>query len=145
MNSDWFVIPSPKVNPTLRLICFPYAGGSAANYQPWSIKLPDFVELVIVQPPGRASRLLEPAISTMPEMVDALLPFKKELTSCPYILLGHSLGSRVAFQFALDVIRLGERHPSTLSLLEVVHRIHQNSASASVIYQTMYFYKKLKL
>lgn len=110
-NSDWFVIPSPKVNPSLRLICFPYAGGSAANYQRWSSKLPDFVELIIVQPPGRASRLLEPAISTMPEMMDALLPFKKELTSRPYVLLGHSLGSRIAFQFALDVIRLGEAPP----------------------------------
>lgn len=110
-NSDWFVIPSPNANATMRLVCFPYAGGSAAYYQSWVKRLPEFVELVIVQPPGRASRLLEPAISTMPEMMKALLPFERELTEKPYVLLGHSLGSRIAFQFAIEVIQSGGTPP----------------------------------
>ncbi|OEE65941.1 hypothetical protein A1OO_09025 [Enterovibrio norvegicus FF-33] len=114
-NSDWFVIPAPNAQAKMRLFCFPYAGGNAATFQAWTQVLPTFVELVIVQPPGRASRLLEPAINNMHEMTTELLKFSKDITSLPYVLLGHSLGSRVAYQLAVELIE--QHYPSPIHFI----------------------------
>jgi surfactin synthase thioesterase subunit len=43
----------------MRLICLPYAGGSAATYISWARSLPAEVELIALQPPGRGSRMAE--------------------------------------------------------------------------------------
>ena len=53
MNNKWFVIPKPNINAELKLICFPYAGGSVSTFLPWVKTLPANVELIIIQAPGR--------------------------------------------------------------------------------------------
>jgi len=94
----WFVNPKPRPNAQLRIICFPYAGGNAATYNQWPEHLYDNVEVIGVQAPGRSSRLFEPAIDTMEAMIASLMPLLPDLLDKPYILFGHSLGSRIAFE-----------------------------------------------
>ena len=65
MISKWFIILRPRANAKLWLFCFPYAGGNAATYIPWVKYLPKLVELVIIQPPGRANRISEPPFMVM--------------------------------------------------------------------------------
>jgi surfactin synthase thioesterase subunit len=80
------------------MICFPYAGGSAATYLHWAKQLPPDIELISIQPPGRANRLFEAAHTSMDSLLSELFPALLPLFDKPYILFGHSLGSRVAFE-----------------------------------------------
>lgn len=98
LQQSWFVTPRRVVNPQLRIFCFPYAGGNANSYSSWVKSLPTSVELVGIQPPGRAARIAEPAHTAMKPLISDLLPRITDLLNVPYIFFGHSLGSRVAFE-----------------------------------------------
>ncbi|NQY65012.1 MAG: thioesterase [Alteromonadaceae bacterium] len=98
MLNKWFVIPKPNANADIRLICFPYAGGSPSTFISWAKDLPDNVELVIVQAPGRGARMFEPAYSDMNILISDLMKIFPRLLNKPYVLFGHSLGSRIAFE-----------------------------------------------
>lgn len=83
---------------TVRLVCFPYAGGGASVYRPWSPLLPADVELWSVQPPGREERLFEPAHYRMDDLISAV---ERELTALPELptaFFGHSLGAVTAWE-----------------------------------------------
>lgn len=130
--NKWFVRPQPRPSAALRLICLPYAGGSAATYVPWAAQLPADVELVAVQPPGRASRIGERPHAEMNALVADLAAVFHEVSDKPYVLFGHSLGSRVAFEFTRQcpgfglpqprlLIGSGSRAPHFPSVRESVH------------------------
>ena len=97
-HSKWFVASRRSSWSELRLICLPYAGGSAATYMSWQKSLPGQVELIAVQPPGRADRISEPAYRSMDKLMDALYPKIAAHLDKPYVLLGHSLGARIGFE-----------------------------------------------
>ena len=135
--SNWFIKPKPKANPALRLICFSYAGGSAATYIPWVQSLPNNVELVAIQLPGRASRLFESPYSDMDVLVKELIIVLNSLLDRPYILFGHSLGSRIAFEFMVrcqeanlrlpaHFIASGSRGPQFKSNKAAIHTLTDN-------------------
>ncbi|MCH0567184.1 thioesterase domain-containing protein [Streptomyces sp. MUM 2J] len=42
------------LNPLLRLVCFPRAGGAAGFFRSWVDLIPEGVELIAVRYPGRA-------------------------------------------------------------------------------------------
>ncbi|MEW6994401.1 thioesterase II family protein [Colwelliaceae bacterium MEBiC 14330] len=98
MKNKWFVIPKKNINADLKIICFPYAGGNSSTYISWSEKLPSNVELVIIQAPGRGTRLGETAHSNMDCLINELIKVAPDILDRPYILFGHSLGSRIAFE-----------------------------------------------
>jgi surfactin synthase thioesterase subunit len=106
-SSSWFVRPVPKLAPTSRLVCLPYAGGSAATYVSWARSLPAEVELVALQPPGRGARMAEAPHTQMESLIAQLLGVFAQVTDRPYVLFGHSLGSRVGFELALQCQRRG--------------------------------------
>jgi medium-chain acyl-[acyl-carrier-protein] hydrolase len=111
MNNEWFVIPKPNVNADLKLICFPYAGGSASTYLPWIKNLPDNVELIIIQAPGRGTRMGELAYSDMQTLIGDLVKIIPSVLNKPYILFGHSLGSRIAFELMSQLKKLSHALP----------------------------------
>jgi medium-chain acyl-[acyl-carrier-protein] hydrolase len=98
MKNKWFVIPKPNLTADLKLICFPYAGGSSSTYFPWIKWLPDNVELIIIQAPGRGARIDESAYSDMQTLIKNLIEFIPHILNKPYVFFGHSLGSRIAFE-----------------------------------------------
>lgn len=110
----WLVEPQPQPNATLRLFCFPYAGGGAAAFVPWRRLLPPTVALHVVQLPGRESRLREPAYRRMTPLVDALAPVLAPLLDRPYAFFGHSMGALVAFESARALRRRGAPLPVSL-------------------------------
>jgi pyochelin biosynthesis protein PchC len=85
---------------THRLVCFPYAGGTAKYYLPYARALSDHAEVLAIQYPGRQERRDEPPIDDLDELtrqiVDALLP----LTDRPMTFFGHSMGAALAFEVA---------------------------------------------
>ncbi|MBD2083575.1 thioesterase II family protein [Trichocoleus sp. ST-U3] len=92
----------PKPNPlsSLRLFCFPYAGGGALNFRTWSQGLPVGVEVCAVELPGRGKRILEApftqALPLVQAIAHALLPYLDK----PFAFFGHSMGALVSFEVA---------------------------------------------
>ncbi|MBL8299384.1 MAG: thioesterase [Rhodanobacteraceae bacterium] len=97
-SSKWFLVTKPKPDAKYRLFCFPYAGGSATAYLAWEELLPDNVELVAIQLPGRANRLNEGLLTSVHEMAQAVVDVIPPWLDRPYFIYGHSLGSVVSFE-----------------------------------------------
>lgn len=109
----WFLrAPSPS-RVKLRLFCFPHAGSAPAPYLAWSAHLPSTVELLILQLPGRGSRIREAPFTSMHQLVEAvgsaILPL---LGEAPFVLFGHSMGALSAFEVARWLRRRGLRMPA---------------------------------
>ena len=104
----------PKLKPQaeLNLICFPYAGGGTQIYMPWADELPENVQLIILQPPGRGSDFNSAPIDDLDTLVIELIKIIQGDLNKPYVLFGHSLGSRVAFELMLQASKLQLRLPT---------------------------------
>jgi medium-chain acyl-[acyl-carrier-protein] hydrolase len=94
------VRPRPHAAPTLRLIAFHHAGGSAAMYHPWVTELPIDWDLVLVDLPGRGSRFTEPPVRELPRLVDLVVASIAPWLDAPVALFGHSLGALLAAEVA---------------------------------------------
>ncbi len=98
--SKWLSCPRPDSLAPLRLWCFPFAGGGAAAWHPWSTKLAGTAEVVAFRLPGRESRLGEPPLRECTQLIAALADHIAPHTNEPYAFCGHSLGALLAFEVA---------------------------------------------
>jgi medium-chain acyl-[acyl-carrier-protein] hydrolase len=98
--NSWFVCPRPNLKTSLRLFCFPYAGGGAAIYNNWLRRLPESVELFVAQLPGRGSRTRETPFTKAGNLVEELAVAIKPYTDKPFAFFGHSMGAILAFELA---------------------------------------------
>ena len=102
-----FVRPRCLDNPSLRLIAFHHAGGSAAMYHPMAAELPADWELLVLDLPGRGKRYTEEPITTMPELVARVVEDVRPWLDAPVALFGHSLGAILAAEVARACETLG--------------------------------------
>ncbi|MBI1357389.1 MAG: alpha/beta fold hydrolase [Acidobacteria bacterium] len=138
--SAWFVPARPNPSARVRLICFAHAGGGASGFARWPLFLPGEIEVVGCHLPGREARFREAPIERMEPLLDAITPELQPLLDRPYALLGHSLGSWVAFGAARRLRALGAPAPVRLfvsgcrapHLSSRFPPIHQLPASAMV-------------
>src|ERR1043166_1630696 len=107
--NPWISQLRPNSRASLRLFCFPYAGGGAAPYHPWADVLPRNVEVCPIQLPGREMRIKQAAFSDVFALIDALVPNICPLLDKPFALFGHSMGALVAFELARRLTR--DHHP----------------------------------
>jgi medium-chain acyl-[acyl-carrier-protein] hydrolase len=110
----WWIVPRPNCDAKIRFFCFPYAGGHASLYHSWARAMPEFVEVYALQPPGRANRIAEPPISSVPEFMDRLGPALEPFTDKPFVFFGHSMGSILGFETCLWLRRHGLKLPRRL-------------------------------
>jgi medium-chain acyl-[acyl-carrier-protein] hydrolase len=97
-----------------RLFCVPYAGGGVAPFRAWLRTLPDDIEVVAAQLPGRDARLREAPLPSIAAMVEMLLPAVMDATDLPYAIFGHSMGALVAYELTCALEASGVRAPSHL-------------------------------
>jgi medium-chain acyl-[acyl-carrier-protein] hydrolase len=96
----WFLRPHPDERAALRLFCLPFAGGGWQAYRHWQDSLPAGVELCAVRPPGRESRMGEPAFDRLEPLVGELRRLIEPLLDRPFALFGHSMGALISFELA---------------------------------------------
>jgi len=84
-----------------RLFCLPYAGGSALIFRDWHRSLPEFVEVLPLQLPGKGRRFQEPPLRSIGEiaglLAEDLLPLFREK---PFAFFGHSMGAIIGYELA---------------------------------------------
>jgi medium-chain acyl-[acyl-carrier-protein] hydrolase len=116
----WVLRPALKPEAALRLICVPYAGGSAAVFHGWGESLPPLIEQWTLRLPGRDTRMNEPPATDLAELAeDAAAVLAGLIGDEPFAFFGHSLGAFVAFE-TLRVLR--DRWGLEASLLAVSAR-----------------------
>jgi medium-chain acyl-[acyl-carrier-protein] hydrolase len=98
--NPWITCPKPKPQARLRLFCFPYAGGGASIFHPWSKLLPPEIELCSIQLPGRESRLKETLFTQLLPLVESLSEALQPYLDKPFAFFGHSLGTLICFETA---------------------------------------------
>jgi pyochelin biosynthetic protein PchC len=115
--------PAPQAR--VRLVCFPYAGGSASFYFPLSRALSPAVDVLALQYPGRQDRRAEPTIDDLGELTDQVLAAIEPWDDLPLAFFGHSMGATLAFEVArklerktgtvlVNLFASGRRAPSRL-------------------------------
>lgn len=106
--SNWFFIPQPNPTAKVRFFCFPYAGAGATLFNQWPSFMPDTVELVAFQPPGREMRFREEPVTSWSEMVKYIVREIDDYLDKPAILFGYCVGSIVAFEVARALQETGK-------------------------------------
>ena len=110
-HSNWVARPKPNDAASLRLFCLPYAGGSSLIFRGWPESLPSFVEVCLIQLPGRGARLKEAPFTRLTTLVEelsaALLPYLDK----PFAFFGHSMGAVLSFELTRHLRRHYDRKP----------------------------------
>jgi len=101
VTAPWFGPARVRPFAEMRLVCFPYAGGSASYYYSMSELLAAHAETLALQYPGRQDRRRETCVDNLSELADRVFDV---LQGCadgrPYAFFGHSMGSVLAFEVA---------------------------------------------
>lgn len=97
--SCWFSEP-PDPRARLRLLCFPYAGGTASLFYSWQAHFPVDIQICPVELPGRAGRIDDPMPGSVAELVGRFLQEARPYLDRPFSMFGHSLGALIAFELA---------------------------------------------
>lgn len=95
-----FLRPRPVARPTLRLLVFHHAGGSASVYFPLVRALPPSWDLLLYDLPGRGQRHAEAPLRRIDAIVEQAGRDFEGWLDAPFALFGHSLGAIVAGEFA---------------------------------------------
>lgn len=104
-KSQWLPSRKTSLNASVRLFCFPYAGGNESAYRHWQQKLRESIEVLPVQLPGRGSRIKEPPYSELRPLVHAASEALAAEMEKPFAFFGHSMGALVAFELARDLLK----------------------------------------
>ncbi|MEE8056394.1 MAG: alpha/beta fold hydrolase [Pseudomonadales bacterium] len=105
-----------NVNASERLVLFPWAGAGASAYRHFIDLLPNTIEVLVVQLPGREDLYRQPRLLTMNQIVSYLLDDLIALFDRPVSFFGHSMGALVAYECALALKKLIDLDPKALIL-----------------------------
>ncbi|HEX7331340.1 MAG TPA: alpha/beta fold hydrolase [Pyrinomonadaceae bacterium] len=110
-RSRWLARLEEKPKATVRLFCFPFAGGTTHTYRPWQTLLPQSIDVIPVQPPGRGERLSEPPFHRLSEIVEALACELTPYLDKPFAFFGHSMGALIGLELARWLRKNSNRMP----------------------------------
>lgn len=107
-KNPWIPYRRLHTDASLKLFCFPYAGGSASIYREWFDSLPSWIDICPIQLPGREGRLLEKPITSIPLIIDELVKNLGDELNQDYAIFGHSMGALIGFEFARALSQKGK-------------------------------------
>ncbi|WP_165956441.1 thioesterase II family protein [Kribbella antibiotica] len=143
MSTTWIRSRAPRPAARLRLICLPHAGGAANFFQDWHARIPDDIEVLAVQYPGRWERTGEPLLESMDELAAAVAAEIRPLADRPIAVFGHSMGSIAAYEvtrrlaeWGIEPAHLfvsGRYPPSEQKTSSVVHLLDDDGLAEELI------------
>jgi len=104
--------PETAQPPKFTLVCIPFAGGSAAIFQPLAKKLPSGIALFALQPPGHDLSHPEEALEIFDTVAEKCVAEIRKNIQGPIVLLSHCLGGAMLVNIAyrLETQGLPLRH-----------------------------------
>lgn len=108
LSGQWIVTPAARPDAKMRLVCFPFAGGSAAFYNEWQKHIPRHIEVSAVELPGRGMRFGESLRYHMTSIAEPIVELLKALSDKPYVIFGHSMGSLIGYEISRRMQALGK-------------------------------------
>jgi medium-chain acyl-[acyl-carrier-protein] hydrolase len=96
MENDWFISNTWHAGADVTLAAFPQAGAGCAAFSQHAKAMPDWLELMTVNLPGRQARFGEPVCTNIEALAE-------ELASCwanhskPYVFFGYCSGALIAY------------------------------------------------
>ena len=116
MTSPWIEFRPERREARARVLCVPYAGGSAQVFHALARSMPENIEVGAVQLPGRWNRRLEPLLTRVSDASRSLADEITRLSPTPYALFGYSVGGLIAFETARILAR-GAKQQQPLALI----------------------------
>jgi len=110
-HTRWITVSARRPRATVRLFCFPYAGSGASIFRGWQDHLPDDIEVVGVQLPGRENRFTEPRFNRLVDVIAPLHDLVVGMADIPFYFFGHSIGALIAFELTRALQRYGSTQP----------------------------------
>lgn len=96
----------------IKLICIPYAGGSAQVYQKWRGYLNELIEINPIELAGRGKRFSEPVYKDIDEAINDIFKIVRTLIcNSEYAIFGHSMGSELAYELLHRIKERGFHNP----------------------------------
>ena len=114
LTKTWLACPKPRAKARARLLCLHHAGGSPSAFRPWTLDLPEHVELLALRLPGREARLRETPLQHIDQISEPLARALEPLRDLPLYVFGHSFGSLVGLELCRALRRLGLALPEHL-------------------------------
>ena len=96
-------------SPRARLLCLPFAGGDPRIFRAWPDHLPDDVDVLAVELPGRGARHAEAPHSAMAQVIDELVDAVLPELDRPLVIFGHCMGALVGYELARALDARGRR------------------------------------
>ena len=81
------------------MLCFHHAGGSASVFKRLADLSPPWLEVCAVQLPGRENLDGQPFADHITHLIPGICEAEESLAQLPTIVLGHSLGAFIAFEY----------------------------------------------
>jgi medium-chain acyl-[acyl-carrier-protein] hydrolase len=105
MFNSWVTCPNPNPQASLRLFCFPYAGGSSLIFRTWANSLPKTIEICPVELPGRLTRMKSVPFTQIEPLISTITPIILPYLDKPFAFFGHSMGGLIAFELVRQLRR----------------------------------------
>jgi len=100
----------------MRLFCLPHAGSGAAAYYRWKRELHAAIDVCPVLLPGREGRLRELSMDDLHSLVTGLMDSTRVYLDVPFAIFGHSMGSLIAYEWAVHLAEAKLPEPVCLFL-----------------------------
>ncbi|XP_050397819.1 S-acyl fatty acid synthase thioesterase, medium chain [Patella vulgata] len=115
MSSKLMNCRFPKSDATVRLFCFPWAGGGSNFYSNWGSAVCDNVEVIGISLPGRETRISEKPTNSVEQIVEEVTKkMVSDYSDKPFALFGHSMGALLAFETAKVLKEKYQKEPTKM-------------------------------
>ncbi|EJV87808.1 thioesterase II family protein [Bacillus cereus] len=100
------------------LFCLPYAGGSKSIYRNWKKHLKDSITLFPIELKGHGTRYAESFYENIEEAIeDVYTLIKDKIDMENYAILGHSMGSLLAYELYYKIDQMNKKKPKHIFFL----------------------------